>query len=512
MDGHVLVAPAVICPRCGHATTDEPSCPVCGVIFAKMRDPRPPSPAPALRSPAETEEPARSPWRAVLIVAILIGGAGVALKARKPAAEPSPSPPAEAAVVIPREAETPPALSATEPPPTVEELKPRAAGVPEADRDKASLLAQKLNVRGALTAADLETAEDLFARFPAEDRLRDLLEAVLVAKAAQERQTRLFAPATAHLQRAAAVQPGSARPRVALLQVLLDAEDWSGAEAGARAVLSLEPRNRDGLLGLGYALMRQDRNGEAADALQAALDVQDDPETRALLARIRKAMADEKGMTEQQISHFHVRYDGDTHDAVGREILRSLERHYATLTSTLDFQPAAAIPVILFSREGYYNASGAPAWSGGVYDNIDGRIRIPIGGLSASLTPDMDSTLIHELTHAFVADRTRGVASRDIQEGLAQYMEGKRIGSELSPEELQAFADGRIGGVGGFYLGALAFVEHLIAQRGMGGMNELLKAMGETGSVDEAFKQVQGRSYAAARSDWIGRLRQQHGS
>lgn len=503
----------MICPRCGHATTDEPSCPVCGVVFAKLREPRAPAPVSVTELPLEmTEEPARSRWPVLLVVALLIGGAAAALKNRKPMADPAPTPTPEPAVVIPREAEAPPTLTAPEPPPTVEELKPQAAGIPEIDRDRASLLAQKLNARATLSAADLESAEDLYARFPAEERLRDLLEAVLVAKGAQERQTRLFAQAAAHLQRAAAVQPASARPRVVLLQVLLDAEDWAAAESAARAVLSLEPRNRDGLLGLGYALMRQDRNGEAAEALQAALDIQDDPETRGLLARIRKAMADEKGMTEQQISHFHLRYDGDTHDAVGREILRALERHYATLASTLDYQPAAAVPVILFSREGYYNASGAPAWSGGVYDNIDGRIRVPIGGLSASLTPDMDSTLIHELTHAFVADRTRGVASRDIQEGLAQYMEGKRIGSELTPEELQAFADGRIGGVGGFYLGALAFVEHLIAQRGMGGMNDLLKAMGETGSVDEAFKQVQGRSYAAARSDWIGRLKQQHGS
>jgi hypothetical protein len=258
--------------------------------------------------------------------------------------------------------------------------------------------------------------------------------------------------------------------------------------------------------------MRQDRNAEAADALQAAQDVQADDATRALLARIRKGMDDEKGMTEQQLSHFHVRYDGDTHDAVGREILRALERHYATLTATLDHQPAAAIPVILFTREGYYNASGAPVWSGGIYDGIDGRIRIPIGGLSASLTPDMDGTLIHELTHAFVADRTRGVAPREIQEGLAQYMEGKRLASELTDDQMRAFADGRLGGVGGFYLGALSFVEQLVAERGMGGMNDLLKAMGETGDVDEAFKKVQGRGYAAARSDWMGRLRQQHGS
>ena len=38
----------------------------------------------------------------------------------------------------------------------------------------------------------------------------------------------------------------------------------------------------------------------------------------------------------------------------------------------------------------------------------------------------MDDTLIHELTHAFVHDRTKGVAPREIHEGLAQYMEGKR--------------------------------------------------------------------------------------
>jgi tetratricopeptide (TPR) repeat protein len=413
---------------------------------------------------------------------------------------------------MPREQEAPPILAAAEPPPVIEAPKAQDSGIPEVDRDKASLLAQKLNSRAAISPADLETAEDLFARFPAEERLRDILEALLVARSAQESRVRQFAQAAAHLQRAVAVAPASVRPRVALLQVELEAEDWSGAESAARGVLSLEPRNRDGLLGLGYALMRQDRNADAAEALQAALEVQDDAETRALLGRIRKQLADEKGMTEQHISHSHVRYDGDTPDAEGREILRALERHYATLARTLDHQPAGAIPVILFSREGYYNASGAPIWSGGLYDLIDGRIRVPIGGLTSSLTPEMDGTLIHELTHAFVTDRTRGTAPRDIQEGLAQYMEGKRIGSELSEAELKAFADGRIGGVGGFYLGALAFTEHLIAQRGMGGMNDLLKAMGDTRDVDEAFKQVQGRSYSAARSDWSGRLRQQHGS
>jgi hypothetical protein len=513
MDGHEPGGPAVICPGCGHATTEEPVCPVCGLVFAKMRAPRPVPHGGHREEPAlEEENPARPRWPFVLLAVALVAVAGLALKGRRPAAAPIQETPSEALAVLPRDADAPPPVVAAEGPPPIEELKPEAAGIPETDRNKATALAQKLNARGAVYAAEIDLAEDLLARFPGEDPLRDLLEGVLLAKAEQERASRLFAQAAAHLQRAAGVQPTQTRARIALVQVMLEAEDWAGAESAARAVLALEPRHRDALLGLGYALMRQDRNAEAADALQAAQDVQADDATRALLARIRKGMDDEKGMTEQQLSHFHVRYDGDTHDAVGREILRALERHYATLTATLDHQPAAAIPVILFTREGYYNASGAPVWSGGIYDGIDGRIRIPIGGLSASLTPDMDGTLIHELTHAFVADRTRGVAPREIQEGLAQYMEGKRLASELTDDQMRAFADGRLGGVGGFYLGALSFVEQLVAERGMGGMNDLLKAMGETGDVDEAFKKVQGRGYAAARSDWMGRLRQQHGS
>jgi hypothetical protein len=330
--------------------------------------------------------------------------------------------------------------------------------------------------------------------------------------ASQERGRRRFAEAAALLQRATAVTPDEVPPWLALLEVHLTAGDWPAAEAAARSILLRQPGHADALRALGYALMRLDRNREAVDALQASMEARPDSGTQALLDRVRKGLRDEKGMAGQNVSHFHVRFDGQEHADVGREILRALERHYASLATALDHQPAQPIPVILFSSRAYHDASGAPAWAGGDYDALDGRIRLPIGGLTSSLTPDLDSTLIHELTHAFVADRTRGIAPREIHEGLAQYMEGKRIGSELTPAQLKAFADGRVGGVGGYYLAALSFVEHLIAQRGMGGMNELLKAMGDTGDVEAAFERVQGRGYTAARREWVGRLRQQHGS
>jgi hypothetical protein len=167
--------------------------------------------------------------------------------------------------------------------------------------------------------------------------------------------------------------------------------------------------------------------------------------------------------------------------------------------------------VILLSSQSYYDATGAPAWSGGQYDSFDGRVRIPIGGLSAALSPELDGTLGHELTHSFVADLSRGLAPRELHEGLAQYMEGRRM-SQLDPDRLRALADGRLREVSGFYFGALWLVEDLLAQHGQGGINDLLRAMSSTGSMDEAFRGVYGRDFSGLQRQAQERLRQRHGS
>jgi hypothetical protein len=246
--------------------------------------------------------------------------------------------------------------------------------------------------------------------------------------------------------------------------------------------------------------------------LRSCLEIQGHEGARDLLARLERNRTDERGMKDQQVSHFHVRYDGDEHDEVGREILKALEKHYYTLVRALDHEPQTVVPVILFTSEKYFDASGAPAWSGGAFDLMDGRIRIPIGGLDRNLTPDMDNTLIHELTHAFINDKSRGTAPREIHEGLAQYMEGHRVATRFTREQLTFIADGRAGGVAGFYAEALSFVEYLMEQRGQGSMNELLKVMGDTGDVDAAFRQVYGKGHGATQQAWRARIRHIYGS
>jgi hypothetical protein len=509
----------VTCPRCGFAEASGPVCPGCGTVFAKLRGPRP--------RPVAPPEPAPEPPRTGRVFSLALAAAGLALAlgvaARvfvpRPAPEAAPAPPAGEPAEPPLDAAppaaqppaaAPPSLAAAPQPPPAP-ATPTPGGFTEEDEAKLRALEDVVRGANAGTAFHAIEAEGLLARYPGDPYVVRLAAGTLISVGFGEGRARRFAEAGARFRRAAELLPLELAPRLSLANLLLEAGDWPAAEAAARDALALDARNVEALQALAFALYRQDRSAEALEALRAALAIRETSEARELLARIEKGVRDERGMREQRIAHFHVRYDGEAHEDVGREILRALERHYATLVTTLDHQPTTTIPVVLFTRDQYYDASGAPAWAGGSYDGIDGRIRIPIGGLTASLTPGIDDTLIHELTHAFVADATRGIAPRELHEGLAQYMEGKRT-STLPREALAAMADGRLGGVHGFYLQALAFVEYLVSQRGQGGINGLLEAMGETGKLDDGSRRAYGRSWAELRQDWQARMRQQHGS
>lgn len=504
------------CPGCGLPEVATDSCPRCGVVLAKFRSrpARGPSPARPARPAGKTQA---TGWVLPLVVALAVLAVvsfWLGRRSRRAESVASALPAHDAVRPEPPEAPPPPPLPAApaEALSVQMEAPPPAAGLSPADREAVDGLVQLVgNPRQAVGAADLRRGEELASRHPEQDGLRTLVAALHLRLAAQERAARNVDSARQHAQQAAA--DGSLAPQAftLLMNLGLESSDWAGAEVAARQLLERKPSDLEGQRGLAYALFRQDRNRDATQVLEALLSSQEDLQARALLARIRKLGEDERGMTQQRLAHFNVRYDGGEHEDVGREILRALERHYATLRSQLDHDVAATIPVILFSQQSYYLANGMPAWAGGHYDDTDGRIRVPIGGLSSSLSPDLDGTLLHELTHAFVADRSRGLAPRELHEGLAQYMEGKRVEELLGREQLAALADGGARGVGGFYLEALAFVEYLMRLRGQGGINDLLAGMGQSGSVDQAFTQIYGRDFAGTQAEWRQRFQRAEG-
>jgi hypothetical protein len=527
------VTPAGPCPRCGFTQPGPVECPRCGVVFDKLnRAPRP--------APEETADPRNEPTHrfnrldAVLVLAL--AGAVTLIWFRStdsPPVEPSaPSrpgaPPAAdgptgpaprapsrrpeprrgaSASPVPRVGpdEASPEASVAFPPPRLPWPQRPGPILPEADQAVFTRLDRLVRSGAVVDRTSAREGEDLYRRHPRVAAVADLLEGLLLGAARQAQSEGQTRDAVDHLTRATELFPESLRAWPALIQIHLAARDWRAAEQVARRGLSDRPE--DALLHrtLATALMRQDRNDEAARVLRRLLDHQADPEAERLLARLTRELESGRDMAQLGSLHFRVRFEGEADDALGAALLRVLEEKHAMLTRILDYEPRTEIPVVLYPQQTFRSVSNSPQWAGATYSHFDGRIRIGTRDLSAGFVPlDLERTLTHEVVHAFVDWRTRGQAPGDMNEGLAQYLSGKRLGYRLAASRT-VVRDGRMT-VRDYYDSALSFVEYLLDRYGQSTMNDLLKRMGELGSVDRAFRRAYGQGYSEMREEWIGQL------
>jgi hypothetical protein len=338
--------------------------------------------------------------------------------------------------------------------------------------------------------------ESLVSRYSREEALVVLREALLLDAANQASRDRRFFEAAGHLRRLTALHPTHVAAPIGLVNLFTKQADWPSAESAARAALDIDPDSAIATCGLAYALLRQDFAEDAQRVLEAFLSHRDDATARRLLENIERSLAQERDLERQRLAHFTVRYDGEAHDAVVQHLLQILEEHYQTLTVRFAHQPLQPIPVLLLTRERYYDGS-APAWSGGSFDTLDGRVRIPISGLSAASVRKLERTLLHELCHVFVGDMAGGRVPRELNEGIAQHVEGETSqamgGVTPPPDRAQVF---------GFYRQALAFVEYLMEQGGQPMLNAALAETGAAGDLEKAFEQVYGRSYTTLKTSW----------
>jgi hypothetical protein len=165
-----------------------------------------------------------------------------------------------------------------------------------------------------------------------------------------------------------------------------------------------------------------------------------------------------------------------------------------TLAAALGHQPLDRVDVLLLAKEEYYG--DAPDWSGGNFDHFDRRIRVPVRGLTEARVARMNGTLLHELTHVFTADATADLSPSELQEGVAQYMEGKRSDSFRPP------ADDPYAEVRRRYLSALLFTEYLVQQGGLSTLAFALRETGRAGDLQKGFLAAYNRDYATLQSEW----------
>jgi hypothetical protein len=175
----------------------------------------------------------------------------------------------------------------------------------------------------------------------------------------------------------------------------------------------------------GWADYALNRVPQAVAEWKRAQELAPDPAVAAALAKAERDLEAESGFREDQSEHFVLRYSGSAAPELARAVLPALEDDFAEIATVLNFSPSQPIAVLLYTQQAFADITRAPSWVGALND---GKIRIPVQGLT-SVTPELALVLKHELTHSFLNEKTHGNCPVWMQEGVAQWMEGKRSGS-----------------------------------------------------------------------------------
>jgi tetratricopeptide (TPR) repeat protein len=281
------------------------------------------------------------------------------------------------------------------------------------------------------------------------------------------------------------------------------------------------PGNADVAKLAGWAYYGLNKIDLAVAEWKRALALRPDPEVQAALDKAQRDKQEEESYKENESSHFTLRYSGAAEPALARDVLHTLEAHFSAIESELNFAPADSIGVVLYTQQSFADITRAPGWVGALND---GRIRVPVQGLSG-VTAELSRVLKHELTHSFVGQKTRGHAPTWIQEGLAQWMEGKRSGDN-APVLAQAFQEGHAPSLdqlegswmglqsdaaGYAYAWALANIEYIVQTDGMGDVERILERIGSGSSTEAALRGVLHSDYNDLMQSTAEYLRKTYG-
>ena len=267
----------------------------------------------------------------------------------------------------------------------------------------------------------------------------------------------------------------------------------------------------------GWAYYGLNKMEQAVAEWKHSESLRPDAEIAAALQKAQRDKQEEEQYKENESSHFTLRYSGASEPSLAREVLRTLERHYGAIESELSYSPPDSIGVILYTQQAFADVTQAPTWVGALND---GRIRVPVQGLH-DVTPELSRVLRHELTHSFVQQKTRSHAPTWIQEGLAQWMEGKR--SDVNAAALLAMyrSDPALGSThfegdwmklsngeaAAAYAWALANVEYIVRSGGTTDMDRILDRLAAGDAPEAAVKSVLRSDYTELTRDTVEYLR-----
>ncbi len=323
--------------------------------------------------------------------------------------------------------------------------------------------------------------------------------------------------AIAHYRRALTFAPEQTGLLLNVAYLHLRRSEYSSALDYLERARRGAPNSADVAKLSGWAYYGLNRIDAAVEEWKRAQRIRPDAEVARALEKAERDNQEEASYREGETRHFVLRYNGAAAPGLARDVLRTLEEHFRTIESELNFAPPEPVGVILYTEQAFADITRAPGWVGALND---GRIRVPVQGLS-SVPDELSRVLKHELTHSFIQQKTRGRCPVWLQEGIAQWMEGRRSGNAASalvavydhggaiplaglegtwmnlPPEVAGYA----------YSWSLAVVEYIVAEDGMRDIERLLGRITTEPSTEAAARSVLRSDYSDLEHSTIGYLR-----
>jgi tetratricopeptide (TPR) repeat protein len=268
----------------------------------------------------------------------------------------------------------------------------------------------------------------------------------------------------------------------------------------------IDPDSADVAKLTGWAYYGLNRAADAVTQWKRAMELKPDEETKNALEKAQRDAQEEAEYHEGETAHFRLKYNGDAAPELAQDVLKTLEAQFDEISGTLIYVPPEPIGVILYTNQTFMDITRAPSWSGALND---GRIRVPVEGLNR-VNDELARVLKHELTHSFVTQKTGGRCPVWLQEGIAQYMEGRR--SRINARSLTAAFENHMefsllsyetswlnlprDTATNAYAWSLAVVEEIVTVNGVNDLERILERIAAGSSAEDAIHAVLHEDYS----------------
>lgn len=285
----------------------------------------------------------------------------------------------------------------------------------------------------------------------------------------------------------------------------LNMKQRAEAEYVFKLILDKDDRIAMAHFGMGEVYYQQNKTDRAIAEWKKTLQL--DPTRQDVRDKLAKAQAEygvERHFYKTESTNFALSYDNGFDNGKVRKVLDILERAYRKVGRDLDHHPLDRIPVVAYSTKDFQRIAGVPNWVSGIYD---GKIRLPAAEL-AKKRSELTSFLTHEYTHVVIHGICGNHCPTWLNEGIAQYEEGRRTSRRTAPLFYKIIDTNNLVPLSvlenGFlqipeaesarlaYEISLAAVEYLVNRYTFPRLQRLLKAYADGKTGDEPLQRVLG--------------------